>query len=318
MTTDQPHPLFPTSSQLLGASRPKASTSKSPFSIQKITNNPSPSTSTPAITPPRSCRRPSPLRNNSFCSDDLDREYDEIARGRKGNQEEDDEDSEDAETGMTSSFCESVDETPESHFMDDKKGRSTSDFLSARPREMVRPPKRRDSGSEVEDVLGGGRGLGFGSPFVRVNEPVDITMKEPGATVETSRIRPTASTSASMSPMSTMSMNRKPINYNPAPTKSTSFIRPKPSFPRSAPLRPLTLALSSSHTTGSSGSGPGVNSVVGTGGRYSTPHAGMSSAQGKNSAAAAAAGRQKVIVPKKVLRMSFDLGLTQSELAREG
>jgi hypothetical protein len=60
--------------------------------------------------------------------------------------------------------------------------------------------------------------------------------------------------------------------------------------------------------------------MLGAGGRYSTPHAGMMAAgsSGAGAAGKGGQGRQKVIVPKKMLRMSFDLGLTQSELAREG
>ena len=220
-----------------------------------------------------------------------------------------------------SSFCESVDERQELAFNLVEKepvklAPLTSPF-SLRAREASKP-KRRDSGSEVEDALGGG-GLDFSSPFMQAQNAVetgDVVMKEPVPKTtlsEKPRIKVNAPVSRATYPSPASIGSQRTINYNPGPTtnsKSTSFIRPKPSFPRSAPLRPLTLTLSSSNAS----SGP--NSVVGTGGRYSTPHAGMVGA-GAAGKSASQQGRQKVIVPTKGWKMSFDLGLTQSELARE-
>jgi hypothetical protein len=75
--------------------------------------------------------------------------------------------------------------------------------------------------------------------------------------------------------------------------------KPKPQFPRSAPLRPLTSSHSRSLLLPHSG-GRQHGLPVGLDGPKARcqPH------------------RQKLIIPKKSLRMSFDLGLTQSELAR--
>lgn len=300
-------------------------------------------------TPPRSCRRPSPLRNNSFCSDDLDREgdgdRDDVKRGRAEGEEEDADGDEDQ--GMMSSFCESIDENEVQESgveHDESKAKAQaglgSEWKSASglgagskfplKREPSNRPKRRDSGSEVEDALE----LDFASPFAQAQrtgkEDVDMHHHSAGEVdpAEKPRIKSTSTVTASSGTGTTAattgrsypgSMGRT-INYNPShstlssnSTSKSSFIRPKPSFPRSAPLRPLTLA-SLSHSGGSS-SGP----ILGAGGRYSTPHAGMMAAgAGAGAAGKGGQGRQKVIVPKKMLRMSFDLGLTQSELAREG
>lgn len=350
MTVTSDHPLFPPSSHLLGVKRPIASSSTS---TSKASPSPFPSTfttksTTPVTTPPRSCRRPSPLRNNSFCSDDLDRDSDrdDTKRGRAEGEEEDGDGDEDQ--GMMSSFCESIDENDlqESGVEHDEskakdQGGLGSEWKSASglgagskfplKREPSNRPKRRDSGSEVEDALE----LDFASPFAQAQRTSkeDVVMHHhPAGEVdpaEKPRIKPTSTVTAALGTGTTAgttgrsypgSMGRA-INYNPShstlssnSTSKSSFIRPKPSFPRSAPLRPLTLA-SLSHSGGPN-SGP---IVVGAGGRYSTPHAGMMAAgAGAGAGGKGGQGRQKVIVPKKMLRMSFDLGLTQSELAREG
>jgi hypothetical protein len=292
------------------------------------------------------------LRNNSFCSDDLDRERDSDSegtsrRGRADGQEENgDEQDEDQDQGMMSSFCESIEEheAQESGAEHEVKAKDQaglgSEWKSASgfgagskfplKREPGNRPKRRDSGSEVEDALE----LDFASPFVQAQRTgkEDVVMHHHSAgevdPAEKPRIKSTSTVAPAAATGTTAgttgrsypgSMGRT-INYNPShstlssnSTSKSSFIRPKPSFPRSAPLRPLTLA-SLSHSGGSS-SGP----ILGAGGRYSTPHAGMMAAgSGVGAAGKGGQGRQKVIVPKKMLRMSFDLGLTQSELAREG
>jgi hypothetical protein len=355
MTVTSDHPLFPPSSHLLGVERAIASSSTS---TSNASPSPFPSTfttksTTPVTTPPRSCRRPSPLRNNSFCSDDLDRERDSnnegtSRRGRADGQEEDgDEQDEDQDQGMMSSFCESIEENEaqESGAEHEVKAKAQagpgSEWKSAwglgagskfpLKREPSNRPKRRDSGSEVEDALE----LDFASPFAQAQRTgkEDVVMHHHSAgavdPAEKPRIKSTSTvtaTSGTGTPAGTAGRSYpgsvgRTINYNPShstlssnSTSKSSFIRPKPSFPRSAPLRPLTLA-SLSHSGGSS-SGP----MLGAGGRYSTPHAGMMAAgsSGAGAAGKGGQGRQKVIVPKKMLRMSFDLGLTQSELAREG
>jgi hypothetical protein len=356
-TSTSTHPLFPptSSSHLLGVGS-KGPVASSSTSTSNASPSPFPSTfttksTTPVTTPPRSCRRPSPLRNNSFCSDDLDRERDSdnegpSKRGRADGQEEDGDGDEDQ--GMMSSFCESIEENETQGSgveHDESKAKDQaglgSEWKSASglgagskfplKREPSNRPKRRDSGSEVEDALE----LDFASPFVQAERTgkEDVVMHHHSAgavdPAEKPRIKSTSTVTATSGTGMTAgtagrsypgSMGRT-INYNPShstlssnSTSKSSFIRPKPSFPRSAPLRPLTLA-SLSHSGGSS-SGP----MLGAGGRYSTPHAGMMAAgsSGAGAAGKGGQGRQKVIVPKKMLRMSFDLGLTQSELAREG
>lgn len=251
-----------------------------------------------------------------------------------------------------SSFCESIDENEAQgsgveHNESKAKAQAGlgSEWKSASglgagsqfplKREPSNRPKRRDSGSEVEDALE----LDFASPFVQAQRAgkEDVVMHHLSAgevdPAEKPRIKSTSTVTATSGTGTTAgttgrsypgSMGRT-INYNPSHStlsfnsnsnsnSKSSFIRPKPSFPRSAPLRPLTLA-SLSHSGGSN-SGP----ILGAGGRYSTPHAGMMAAgsSGAGAAGKGGQGRQKVIVPKKMLRMSFDLGLTQSELAREG
>ncbi|KAH8081277.1 hypothetical protein HD553DRAFT_325707 [Filobasidium floriforme] len=318
------HPLFPPSAHL-GVKRPIASSSTS-TSTSNASPSPFPSTfttksTTPATTPPRSCRRPSPLRNNSFCSDDLDRDgdRDDVKRGRAEGEEEDADGDEDQ--GMMSSFCESIDENEAQGSEvehDESKAKAQaglgSEWKSASglgagskfplKREPSNRPKRRDSGSEVEDALE----LDFASPFVQAERTgkEDVDMHHSAGEVDPAEKPRAKSTSISSATSGTGtlagsagrtypgSMGRT-INYNPShstlssnSTSKSSFIRPKPSFPRSAPLRPLTLA-SLSHSGGSS-SGP----ILGAGGRYSTPHAGMMAA---GSSGAGAAG--KVAVPSR-------------------
>jgi len=345
--------------------------SKSPKSLQNglisggiIPSTPSTTTTpTPMMTRTNSssprCRRPSPLRNNSICSDDVER-----AAGSMGTEEIEDEVNLSSEGGESMGLrgvglgaggsgmgmgLGLISPSPET-----KTKKPLIFSLTSTSSKQDRMPSRRDSGSEVEDVLfsspfsgamGSGKvqdekrenemdGLDFGFGSSRSREPEEESgkmMVDPKEEEGFVGAAPAVSTAGRKS--------NKGINYNPSingngyasnsnnnnssissggkqhPT--SSFIRPKPSFPRSAPLRPLTLTLSSSSGMNPNSSSP--SSSLTLGGRYSTPHAGMMSSKSQSGGLGGRKsdqGRQKVIVPKKGWKMSFDLGLTQSELAR--
>lgn len=377
------HPAFPTPSSMKQqqAQSQNALSSSSSTSSTPTKNSPSPPSkslqnglisgsvipSTPTPTPmmtrtnsssPR-CRRPSPLRNNSICSDDVER-----AAGSMGTEEIEDEVNLSSEGGESMGLrgvglgaggsgmgmgLGLISPSPET-----KTKKPLIFSLTSTSSKQDRMPSRRDSGSEVEDVLfsspfsgamGSGKvqdekrendmdGLDFGFGSSRSREPEEESgkmMVDPKEEEGFVGAAPAVSTAGRKS--------NKGINYNPSingngyasnsnnnnssissggkqhPT--SSFIRPKPSFPRSAPLRPLTLTLSSSSGMNPNSSSP--SSSLTLGGRYSTPHAGMMSSKSQSGGLGGRKsdqGRQKVIVPKKGWKMSFDLGLTQSELAR--
>lgn len=204
----------------------------------------SPKVPSPTLRQPR---RPSPLSNNSFGSQD-------------------------PESAMLSEN----DETEPNAVASTS---SSGPQLVSRSLSSARPPLRRGSGSEVEDELD------EDSPKFEGHALDDLASKVDQNKAVLSDLKADSAVSCDKSTNRAEKLSAQ---------TSVAPYRAKPQFPRSAPPRPFTLRLSPLTTT--------------TNGKVSAPHAGSGAKPPQ---------RQKLIVPKKGWKMSFDLGLTQSEFARE-